>query len=69
MDNTLKFIRTRKDDYEYLKRLYEHDRITAKKLDFNTEVQKIENDTKWSMEIIKLLEEVEKFIQVDLNTK
>ena len=58
MEKALELIKQKKEQYREFRRQLGHESTTAKRLGFDTEVQKIENDRKWAMEIIDLLEEV-----------
>ena len=67
MDNALELIKDKKEQYREFRRQLGHESTTAKRLGFNTEVQKIEIDRKWAMEIIDLLEEVAIKVQSSSN--
>jgi len=67
MKKTLELIKKKKEQYREFRRQLGHESITAKRLGFDTEVQKIENDRKWAMEIIDLLEEVAVKVQGESN--
>ncbi len=67
MDNALELIKQKKEQYREFRRQLGHESTTAKRLGFDTEVQKIENDRKWAMEIIDLLEEVAIKVQSSSN--
>lgn len=67
MDKALELIKKKKEEYREFRRQLGHESTTAKRLGFDTEVQKIENDRKWVMDIIDLLEEVAIKIQSSSN--
>lgn len=67
MNKVLELIKEKKEEYREFRRQLRHESITAKKLGFDTEVQKIENDRTWTMEIIDLLEEVAIKVQSSSN--
>lgn len=67
MDKALELIKEKKEQYREFRRQLGHESTTAKRLGFDTEVQKIENDRKWVMEIIDLLEEVAIKVQSSSN--
>jgi len=67
MDKALELIKQKKEQYREFRRQLGHESTTAKRLGFDTEVQKIENDRKWAMEIIDLLEEVAIKVQATSN--
>ena len=67
MDLTLQLIKKHKETYRNLKRDLRSDTITAKKLGFNAEVDKIEKDNMWIGEILELLEEIAVELQTESN--
>ena len=67
MEKALELIKQKKKQYREFRRQLGHESTTAKRLGFDTEVQKIENDIKWAMEIIDLLEEVAIKVQSESN--
>lgn len=67
MDKALELIKQKKEQYREFRRQLGHESTTAKRLGFDTELQKIENDRKWAMEIIDLLEEVAIKVQATSN--
>jgi len=67
MKKTLELIEEKKEKYREFRRQLGHESTTAKRLGFDTEVQKIQNDRKWAMEIIDLLQEVAVKVQGESN--
>lgn len=60
MEKALELIRQKKEQYRDFRNKLGHDSRTAKLLGFDVEVQRIESDRKWAMDIIDLLEEIAK---------
>lgn len=67
MEKALELIKQKKEQYREFIRQLGYESTTAKRLGFDTEVQKIENNRKWVMEIIDLLEEVAIKVQSSSN--
>ena len=67
MEKVLKLIGEKKESYRDYRKNLGHDSLTAKKLGFDLEVQRIESDRKWAMDIIDLLEEVAVAVQKSQN--
>jgi hypothetical protein len=62
MEKVLKLIEEKQESYREFRKGLLHDSLTAKKLGFMREVERIEADRKWAMDIIDLLQEVSTII-------
>ena len=67
MSKTLELLKNKKQEYRNFKGDLRRDMTTAKKLGFNTEVNKIEKDIGFVNEILELLEDVSVSLQKEAN--
>lgn len=58
MSELMNLIKDKKDSYRALKSDISHEMNTAKRLGFETEVDKLSKDRCWINEILELLEEI-----------
>lgn len=63
MEETLQFIKTEIDRQRDIRQKLAHDLVVARKLAFQYEANKIEADRVKAMEIIELLQKIEKKLQ------
>jgi len=67
MESTMQLIKKHKETYRNFKGDIRRDMTTAKKLGFETEVNKMDKDIMWVNEILELLEEISVELQGESN--
>lgn len=65
MSKSLELIKKRKEQYREMKQRIKNDIDVARKLDFQAQVKQSQDNYKWAVEVIDLLEEIAVQVQAE----